>query len=174
SLLINDNRQAAYLARSLLFAMSMGIEFYDWYTFWDGSGDASLPTEDYFGLFTYPGDTQIAEAKPSYRALLGAGNIIGDARFAGDLGAALGWDDGNFAFVFENDEGARTVALWHDGSKIDEEVPVTVPVPPDAEGSWVLYDQDAAQMATGDAAEGDVSLAVTGEVIYLQFGAARR
>ncbi|MCA9573550.1 MAG: hypothetical protein KC656_37200, partial [Myxococcales bacterium] len=62
----------------------------------------------------------------------------------------------------------------HDGSKIDEEVPVTVPVPPDAEGSWVLYDQDAAQMATGDAAEGDVSLAVTGEVIYLQFGAARR
>ena len=172
SLLINDDRQAAYLSRSLLFAMSLEIDFYDWYTFWDGSGSASLPTEDYFGLFTYPGNTEETEPKPSYLALTGANEKIGDARFAGDLGAKLGWNDGNYAFVFANDTDLWTIALWHDGSNIFDETQVSVPLPINAEGSWTLYDQDGVELSTGPVANGDVTVTISGEVSYLQFGVA--
>ncbi|HPQ67520.1 MAG TPA: beta-galactosidase [bacterium] len=169
SLLINDDRQAAYLARSLQFAMAAGITYYDWYTFWDGSGAASLPTEDYFGLFTYPGDTEETEPKPSYLALTGASQVIGNARYAGDLGEALEWEGGDYAYVLADDSDVWTVALWHDGGMIFQETEVTVPLPADATGAWTLYDQEGAELDTGEVADGDVALTITGQVRYLQF-----
>ncbi|MDP8225750.1 MAG: beta-galactosidase [Candidatus Lernaella stagnicola] len=170
SLIINDDRQAAYLARSLQFAMKAGVAIYDWYTFWDGSGSASLPTEDYFGLFTYPEDTEETDPKPSYMALIGASEIVGDAHYAGDLGEALGWDNGDYAYVLASDADLWTVALWHDGSMIFQETQVTIPFPDDVAAQWVLYDQDGEQIDSGETDAGELVVTISGEVCYLQFG----
>jgi len=172
SLIINDERQAAYLPRSLLPAMSRGVEFYDWYTFWDGSGDATLPTEDYFGLFTYPIDEQ-TEPKPSYEALMGAHLILGDSRYAGDLREALEWDGEVYAMVFATDDDVWTVALWRGGPWLDQTETVKVPLPTNTDGLWVLLDQNGEETASGESLDGTVEVTVSGRVAYLQFQVTR-
>ncbi len=169
SLIIGDQRQAAYLAHSVMIALANGIEFYDWYTFWDGSGGASLPTEDFFGLFTYPGDTQETEAKPSYVALKGLHRVLGQSRYAGNLRPLLYEDTNVHAFVFGDDEGTWTVGLWREGPAIWEEKEITVPLPGDAPGAWTLYDQGGEEIDGGISENGRVQIAVTGITKYLQF-----
>jgi polysaccharide biosynthesis protein PslG len=169
SLIIGDQRQAAYLAHSMMLALANDIEIYDWYTFWDGSGGASLPTEDYFGLFTYPGDTQSTEAKESFLALRGAHRILGDSRYAGDLRPALYLDTNVYALVFADDEGMWTVALWRGGPAIWEEKNIVVPLPAGADGSWTLFDQSGDEIESGASDNREVEVAVTGITKYLQF-----
>jgi hypothetical protein len=169
SLLIGDRRQGAYLARSVMLALSERIEFYDWYTFWDGSGSASLPTEDYFGLFTYPGQSQETSAKPSYQALKGAHDVIGNARYAGNLRDALGWEGDVYALVFVDDAGTCTIGLWRGGSDLAEEETVVLPLPAGVSGAWSLYDQAGSRVTGGHAADGQVEVTVSGNAAYLQF-----
>jgi len=168
SLLINDRRQATYLARSAMIGLAKGIEFYDWYTFWDGSGSASLPTEDYFGLFTYPQDEQ-TDAKLSYLALLGMHDLIGNAQYAGDLREALGWDGDVYAYVFADDADIWTVGIWRGGMWLEGEATVTVPLSQTASGDWWLYDQEGNLLDSGETSEGIVEVTVSGFVQYLQF-----
>jgi len=171
SLLIGDRRQAAYLARSLMLALSQRIEFYDWYTFWDGSGSASLPTEDYFGLFTWPDGEEETRAKASYLAMVGAHHLIGGARYAGDLREALGWEGDVYALVFADAGGTCTIGLWRGGSDLEAEETVSVPVPAGVPGSWVLYDQEGGRVSDGETTDGQVQVTVSGNASYLQFPA---
>jgi len=172
SLLIGTQRQGAYLARSVMLALANRVEMYDWYTFWDGSGSASLPTEDYFGLFTYPAEPYETEAKPSYRALKGAHNVMGDARYAGDLRQALGWGGDVYALVFQDDAGTTTIGLWHGGDDLSMEESVVLPVPAGAAGTWSLYDQEGHLILNGTEEGGRVTVTATGEAVYLAFPAA--
>ena len=171
SLLIGDRRQASYLARSVMLALANQVEIYDWYTFWDGSGSASLPTEDYFGLFTYPEQPHETEPKASYRALKGAHDMIGDARYAGDLREALGWDGKVYALVFVNDAGTCTIGLWRGGSALSTEETVVLPTPAKTTGMWSLYDQEGNRIDSGEATDDEVEVTISGNATYLEFPA---
>ncbi len=166
-LLIGTERQAAYLARGLLLAAGKGVESYYWYTFWDGDGSDPLPTEDAFGLFTWPGNE--VQEKPDYRALLAADRILGESRYAGDLGKVLGWPEEQRALVFKEKGGTWTLGLWHAVPRLNESVSVSVPLPPRSSGRWELYSQEGLQVRDGDTAPGKVDLTITGRVLYLRF-----
>jgi polysaccharide biosynthesis protein PslG len=171
SLLIGPRRQAEFLARGLLLSASREIEYFFWYTFWDGSGGASLPTEDYFGLFTYPytQDPPATEPKPSYEALLAIHDLLGSSRYAGDLGNALGWLNPQYALALADENGLWTIAAWH--SKIDPDAALNVAVPlhPQAVGNWTLSDQNGEIQDQGAVDEGDIELTLSGDVQYIQF-----
>jgi Beta-galactosidase len=169
SYFITDMRQAAYLSRSMMMALAQEIEIYDWYTFWDGSGTASPITEDYFGLFTHPDQYNQTTAKASYEALVGVHSVIGDAQYAGDLGANLGWESGKYALVFANDLNVWTVGFWHRGFDFYVEKTMTLPLPADAVGTWTIFDQEGTEVASGDVSGGAVEVELTGRVGYLQF-----
>ena len=166
-LLIGVDRQAAYLARGLMLAAGKEGESYFWYTFWDGDGSASLPTEDAFGLFTWPGNEP--QEKPDYRALLAAGRLLGESRYAGDLGKVLGWPKDQRALVFVDEAGTWTLGLWHSVPHLAKAVSVSVPLHPRSSGSWEVYDQEGVLLQDGDTAQGEVDLTLTGRVLYLRF-----
>jgi len=169
SLLIGLERQAAYLARGVLLARAAGAASFFWYTFYDEEPVSSLPTEDYFGLYTLPDGRNDPDPKPSYRALLGLHRLVGKARFAGDLGQVLGWDEDRYALVFSEPSGAWTVALWHAQPGWREEVPVEVPLPADALGTWTLFDQEGVERSSGDARQAAEAVPLSGRVHYLRF-----
>jgi len=87
SLIIGWTRQAAYFARGALEAISEGVEALDWYTFWTEMAWGFPPTEDYFGLYTYPHDENGPEEKPAYRVAITLSQVLATSRFAGDLSA---------------------------------------------------------------------------------------
>jgi endoglycosylceramidase len=65
------DEQASYLARAVLLAWTRGIEMFLWYDFYDGSGNAELFSEDWFGLVQNDIDPSVApppETKPAYHA----------------------------------------------------------------------------------------------------------
>jgi len=170
SLIIGLERQAAYLARGALLARAAGAASYFWYTFYDEEPVSSIPTEDYFGLYSLPSPTGDSDPKPSYEALMGLHKVLGDARYGGDLASALGWGKDAYALVFCADR-ARTVALWRAGSSFSEEAEVEVPLPSEARGAWSLFDQDGDLIASGVSGSGraPVFVSVSGRVRYLQF-----
>ena len=165
SLTTGDDKQAAFLARGFLLSAMKGIDRYYWYTFWDGSGAASLPTEDYFGLYEYPTDQNPAP-KPSFAALVGIHLLLDDYQYAGDLGTALNWPENQTALVFENGDGDRFVGAWHSDGNIDKTYDVEIPLPDGFSGDWTLYDQDGAEVDSGTGAT-SVSVELTGRVLYL-------
>ena len=169
SLIIGDRRQAAYLSRSVMLALAEEVDYYDWYTFWDGSGGASLPTEDYFGLFTYPDGEVEPEPKPSYGALLGVHQVLGDSRYAGDLGATLGWTNDLYALVFAEDDGPWTVGLWRGGPALAQKERAVIPIPDGATGAWTLFGQDGCLVDAGETVESDLEVDVGGNTSFLQF-----
>jgi len=161
--LIGEDRQASYLARGFLLSMAEGVDRVLWYTFWDGPKHARY-TEDAFGLFAWPKEDR--RPKPSYNALLAAHEILGGARFAGDLGEALGWDGGARALVFADKDGRWVVAVWKETASPRSAVKVDVPLPGGAE-SWRLIDQYGDLIAEGSG--GPVEIAAGMEVGYLTF-----
>ena len=174
SLLIGDDRQAAFLARGVLLSAQAGVAGFYWYTFFDETPDSDIPTEDYFGLFQLPDGETDPDPKPSFLAMAGLGGVLGESRYAGDLGAVLGWPVKRYGLVFVDDAGQTTVALWYAGDKIAEGETITVPLTEDAAGDWTLYDQDANVVTTGDAAAGSVTLPINGEVVYLRVPVSAR
>ncbi len=169
SLLIGNDRQAAYYSRGVLLAGSVGVAGFYWYTFFDEYPDSTIPTEDYFGLYELPDGVTDPDPKPSFLALLGLHAVVGEARFAGDLGAALGWGEENFALAFADDAGVWTIALWHPALQLDEGATVTVPLHPDSDGVWTLFDQEGNETASGATETGEVEVAIAGRVVFLQF-----
>ncbi len=167
SLLIGSERQAAYLARSLLIAASKGIATFYWYTFWDGKGVATVPTEDYFGLFTWPGLNP--EEKPTYHALHTANRLLGAYRYAGDLGRTLNWPPTVQALVFHDDQDGWILGLWNAVQNVSDSVQAEVPLHPSAQGEWHLYSQEGALLRQGPTGISRVDLALTGRVQYLTF-----
>lgn len=171
SLLIGRERQGAYLARGLMLAASKEVEAYYWYTFWDGDGGAFPATEDFFGLFTWPGEEP--QVKPTYEALQGVNLLLGDARYAGDLGATLEWDGGRHGLVFADGAGQWTVGLWRSDEGFHESVETQVPIHTDAAGQWELYDQAGELLESGDVDGEPVTVELCGQVKYLRFSVGR-
>lgn len=159
---IGQERQAAYLVRGMLLAMSERAEKTFFYTFWDGP-KSRVFTEDAFGLFTFPGGK--SAPKPSYRAVTTTHQLLGNMRFSGDLGRALGWDDGFCrALAFISDDGQRAVVVWKETSSGRKTVEVNVPLPAEAD-SWKLVDQYGTTISQGEA--GPVLIEAGMDVIYL-------
>lgn len=166
---MGEEKQGAYAARGLLLAAAAGARSYYWYTFWDSEigPDEPAPTECTFGLMTVP---QSAESpgveKPSFHAMKGVGLILGDTRYAGDLGARLGWEEPHHALAFVDDGGRFTVALWHAQDALDDEVALAIPLPGGAAG-WRRYDQAGALVESGTA--DPATILAAGRVSYLAF-----
>ena len=166
-LFIGRDRQGAFLARGVMLAASRLIDYFDWYTFWDGSGDAELPTEDAFGLYTwYDYDPQ---PKPSFFTAKALSTLLGDSRFAGNLAGALSWPEEERALAFVDESGTYTIGLWHTDPDLTTEIPVSIPLPPNVKGQWTLYSQTGDFIAEGDTGGGAVELVLLGWVHYLKF-----
>jgi polysaccharide biosynthesis protein PslG len=134
SLLIGQINQGRYLARSLMLGAKSGIEGYYWYTFWDGSGGASIPTEDYFGLFEYDDGSHDPAIKDSYVAYDFAIELFTDQKYALDLSDAYRADDDDTILAFTDDAQSRiVVAAWNAYGEGDELV--TIELPP-SESGW--------------------------------------
>lgn len=169
SLLIGNDRQAAYYARGALLSAAAGVAGYYWYTFYDEEPGSTIPTEDYFGLYELPDGVTDPDPKPAYNALVALSELVGASRYAGDLGVALEWDaeDDNYAMAFVDDDGLWTIAAWRFGLNLDQQATVAIPLPPGATGAWTLYDQFGDQLDSA-AVDGPVSLTIDGNVRYLQ------
>ena len=112
---ISEVDQGRWLARSLLLAARDGVEVYEWYTFWDSEPVTTgpSPTENYFGMFGWPGDlANPRREKPAWGAFRGISVVLGDARFAGDVSAALGMPNDVYALAFGRDDGTVVLAAW--------------------------------------------------------------
>jgi len=150
SLYIGDEDQAAYLARALLISIKSGVEVCHWYTFWDGDGTNTTPTEDYFGLFTYPAGEGETSPKEAYYVLKGMHEVLGRSRFAADLSPRLLLPAGVYALAFlDKDTGAVIFAGWD--SRTGYSTEVALPFPENATGYQLLNDHnDVIQEGDGD------------------------
>jgi hypothetical protein len=166
SLIIGDQRQADWLARGALLSIAAGVEALDWYTFYDREGGSFPPTEDYFGLFTWPGAPEGPQEKPAFRAARGLSIALGDMRFAGDLSAALGLPIGVYGLAFMDEESGRIALAAWDG-RYQQTQTLNLPPPASADRYETL---DEAGVLT---AEGNVgpplSLELTNQVVYVLF-----
>ena len=179
---ISEQDQARFLARSILLAARDGVEAYFWYTFWDGEPrtEGWRPHEEYFGLFGWRGADDPKRVKPAYLAMKGLADRIGDTRFAGDLSERLELPMDVYALVFEQEDGARIVALWdgRDNPDITEEgeteggPDTTYELDldlPEGVTEAVLYDQEGVELRQYSGVN-SVALTLTPAVVYLVLG----
>jgi len=166
SLLIGDQNQARFLARSFFLAATRGVAGYYWYDFWDGSG-GSPPTENYFGLYAYPYNTPpgAPTPKPSFAAYLTAMQHFGAMQFAGDLSAKLQLPQDVYALAFV-DHDKLGLALWDGRGKWDTSYPLSLPTPA-AAAAVAGYEIDGTQLAVVLAPT--MQLTLTPDPIYLIF-----
>ena len=166
SLLISESDQAAWLARAVLLSLREGVEGYYWYTFWDGDGQASLPTEDHFGLFTYPYAEGEPRPKPAYRTARAVGDLLGGSRYAGDLSDALNLPEGVHALAFvEEDAGDATFAGWD--ARPGGETWLALPCP-EGRRAYRVFDDEGLLLFEGSGEE-PLLLELTGHVLYVRF-----
>ncbi len=177
---LTDVQVARFAVRSLLLAARDGVEGWYWYTFWDDEPESGgiRPHENYFGLWRWPGkDGSVREAKPAWHALKAADAVLGQYRFARDLGPALGLPNDVYALAFVDNNGDITLALW-DGREmpdvwldgVDDGGPDTtfaldLPLPDCATGTR-LRDMMGAECDSGPGGM-QVALTLTPEVQYL-------
>jgi hypothetical protein len=124
---LSESQVAAWAVRSLLLTARDGVSAWCWYTFWDTEPVTTgvRPHEHYFGLFGWVGpDGTLRRPKPAWKALTAGLDRLGRARFARDLGPALGLPDDVFALAFVDDAGAVTLALWDGRDQPDLRAPV--------------------------------------------------
>ncbi len=166
---MGEDKQGAFAVRGLLLAASAGAASYHWYTYWDSiiGPDQPAPTEDTFGLMTPPESAENpGERKPAFYSMKGASIVLGDTRFAGDLGKELGWEEPLYALAFADDQGQFIVAVWQDQDDLELETAVEIPMPEGAT-SWTRYDYTGTEVESGTSNPAPV--AATGWVNYLKF-----
>lgn len=165
SLIVGKDGQAKFLARGALLALAAGVEDLDWYTFFDKDGGGFPPTEDYFGLFTWPGAEGGPKEKPSWKAATALSRVLGTSRFAGDLRSALGLPEGAYALAFvDASDGHHTLAAWDSVS--DRTTPLTVPAPPGASQHTCVTDLGQPGCAPGG---GAAEVTLTDRALYVRF-----
>ncbi len=166
SLIVGKSGQAKFLARAALLALAAGVEDLDWYTFFDKEpGDDFPPTEDYFGLFTWPGAEGGPTEKPAWKAATALSRVLGTSRFAGDLGEALGLPEGAHALAFvDESDGHHTLAAWD--AVPDRTTPLTVPAPRGAAGHVCVTDLGQPGCEPGS---GDAEVTLTDRALYVRF-----
>ncbi|HPM76693.1 MAG TPA: hypothetical protein PK961_06345 [bacterium] len=170
SLIVGDRAQASWLARGALLAIADGIEALDWYTFYDREPGSTLPTEDYFGLFTYPSAPEGPREKPSFTVVKTLSTVLGESRFAGDLSTALALPEGVYglAFIDETSDEFR-FAGW-DGRQWQSQ-PIELPCPPGTV-SYRVFDEQGKLLDQSATAE-SISVELSNRVIYVEFVSAR-
>jgi hypothetical protein len=166
SLLIGPQLQAAYFARGALTAVAEGVEALHWYTFWDGDGTRSPPTEDFFGLFTNPRGEGGPREKPVFRVACTLSRILSNSRFAGDLKTSLGLPDTVYGLAFlEEPTGRITFAGWDASTGPFREVRLPCPA---GTGSYRCV-TDEGEFVTDGPCPGEVTIRLTERVLYVQF-----
>jgi len=167
SLIIGQQAQADFFVRGALLSIAEGVEALDWYTFYDREpGSGTIPTENYFGLFTWPGAEEGPQAKPVFYAASALSQTLGALRFAGDLSEKLDLPEGVFGYAFLDEEtGDFTFAGWTGQSQL--EYSLDLPVPPGAAQYEAVgeFGDMIGQGSAGDA----ISLQLTNEVTYVRF-----
>jgi len=164
STFIGQQQQAAYIVRTILLGAMKDVSGYYLYTFWDKTGREPV-TENHFGLYAYPESTNPEEQVPkqSYFALQTIGNILGEARFAGDLSEILHLPQNVYALAFlEMVETGLVVVAW-DGRAGQSAFTVSLPKHPDASVMEVvdIYGQQLAE-STNDS----ITLELNSDVVY--------
>jgi hypothetical protein len=156
---LSEYVQGLYLARSVLLAARDGVEAYFWYTFWDGEPitTGTRPHENYFGLFGWPGAQDPRRAKPSWKALKGAADMLGDAQFARDLSPLLGLPEDVYALAFVGTDGRPIAALWDGRDDPDVTPDGTAPGGPDTSFELDLPLPAGTQGTTLHAIDGTIS-----------------
>lgn len=178
---LTEAQVGRFAARSFLLAARDGVEAYFWYTFWDSrpTTEGLRPHESCFGLFGWVGeDGTERRPKPAWTSLKTILDRMGDARFARDLGPALGLPDDVFALAFVDEQSRITLALWDGREKPDEGPLATgegcpetrfeleLPLPPDAAvtAAWDITGNDLAPPPAGS----ETSVVLTISPIYLR------
>ncbi|MBI2058772.1 MAG: hypothetical protein HYT87_03295 [Nitrospirae bacterium] len=116
---VDEERQAQYLVRSAILAMSAGATRVCWFTFQDGPEFRSFPPEQAFGVFRYANDRTSAGPKPAYDALTTMSARLEGTRYTCDLNEELGLGADGYAFLFEG-RGKRVLVAW--ASSADSQV----------------------------------------------------
>ena len=168
SLFIGQEAQAEYLVRGALLAIAEGAEAVDWYTFWDNDGHNPIPTEDYFGLFTWPDAPGGPKEKPAFRAAKGLTQVLGAAHFAKDISSDLKLPVGVYGLAFIDDNGRFYFAGWD--SRPGMTTNLNLPSPPAALYYKVLTDEGA-QVSEGGAES--VAVKLSEHVLYVRFDAGK-
>jgi hypothetical protein len=169
SYFITEEDQGAFAARGALLSLAGGASGFYWYTFWDGEGTNPLPTEDRFGLFGWPFAEGGPREKPSYRAMKGLFDVLGAARYSGDLSAPLGLPDGAYALAFADGDAATeavTLAAW-DGRP--ERTGVDLALPPPKWATHVALRGEDGALVREDGIAGAIPLRLTPHVVYVRF-----
>lgn len=173
-LYIGLETQAAYLVRGIVLALSAGAESWYRYTFWDGeiTPTTDIPSEERFGFFTWPND-ETTQAKPVYLAYQVLGTQWKDFRFAGNLSAALGWEESLHALAFRDNTNRWLLALWKESGDggLEEKALVEIPFPKGTEGPWELTDLAGQSLESGEVSPNGLALELDGRIRWLSFAA---
>ncbi len=164
--------QAAFLARGIPLAMSTGAVAWYNYTFWDYeiTADTEIPSESRFGFFTWPND-ETTQSKPNYEIYKIFGKNMKDYRYAGDLGATVGWQAQAHGLVFRDDNGGWLVGVWHevDGTHLNDSLAVDLPFHPDMVGPWEIRDLYYKLLQSGEGYQSPIRLNLTGKIQWFLF-----
>jgi len=118
---VSETDQARFLVRSVTLAIAAGAERVCWYT---GTDYANFlhDKEAAFGLFRYtPGEPP--DPKPAFTAAATLSRVLGRARFARDLRAALELPSDAYAFSFRR--ALQTIIVLWTTSEARVDVPAT-------------------------------------------------
>ncbi len=110
---VSETEQAAYLVRSTLISLSLGVEVYSWYTFLD-SGDDPENQENMFGLYNWDEDPETAP-EPTPKLSATAFSVLSQALQGHyrieDLSIDLDLDAQTWAYRLTGDS-APVTAVW--------------------------------------------------------------
>lgn len=178
---LSKDQVGQYAARSLLLAARDSVEGWYWYTFYDDDpADASpvRPHENYFGLWEFPGtDDTVRTPKPAWNALMGAVDIVGPGRFAGEVSRMLGLPNDVYVLAFIDDDDKLALAMWDGRNQPDmtygevaeggPETTFTLELPlADSTVSTTLYDQFGVELSSPGVGP-SVQIVLTTSVQYL-------
>ena len=182
SLLVDEDKTADFLTRSLLLAARDNVEYYLWYTFFDSEpepDDTFGNWSNYFGLFGWPGDTTTPRReKPAWRTFKGLSKMMGTACFAHDFTSDWSLPNDVYALGFSRPAGGRVLALW-DGRETPDEIEgvkdvggkdtryeLSLPLPPGAK-TLKFYDA-AGTLVKTETATSPLALTLSPQVQFIQ------
>ncbi|MCH7902328.1 SpoIID/LytB domain-containing protein [archaeon] len=95
-----------------------------------------------------------------------ANNVLGDLRYAGDLGKHLGIKNDDARVLMFKGEKGSVVALWSPTRSLTASIDVTLPSPPGTK-SWRVVNQSGNIIASGS--EEHVTVQAGSSVTYIKF-----
>jgi len=162
---MNEEKQAAMLARTFLTNVANGIPISIWYDWRDDGGDPK-EAEHHFGLVHHQyrtGQSSVYEPKPAYLAAKTLSDKLGGYRFLERL--AVGSDD-DYVLVFSRDNDRRIVA-WTTSSTTHR---IIIPGMSGEFSATIVTGENAGRLSANQDA---LSIEISGAPIYLAAAVAR-